>query len=350
MKLAAIAREVAADVASGAARVVTFALLAALIAGGLSLVDVLAIRALVAEARDFRASGAATLILTAEGRIDGDACRALGAIDGVVAAGASRQRPEGLSADALPHAPITVYETTPGFGGVLDASAPGTAVAGEVAEAIGAREGDRVSTAEGPLWVGGIVPPQAEGSRAGLGWSVFLETTGRAPFDECWVLAWPPSDVVRGLLMATAEQGHEAPRLGQLNTSLGSGFDGTAQLEARITSAVPAVAFVALAALGVVSVRLRRLALASDLHAGARRRDIAAIVHAQALCWLAPALLLTLGLTALAVAPEAYGDRMALLTVGARVALASLAGGITGVGAGVATIREHQLLRYFRDR
>lgn len=350
MKFEAVTREVWANVRSGTARIVTLALLGGIVSAGFATADAVSLRRLIADATVFRESGAATLTLIAEGRVDGSACRALGDVRGVTAAGALRRRDAALVATTLPSSPVDAYETTPGFSAVLGSGGQGVVVAVQVAEALGLGGTARMAAAEGDVQIGGTFTYPDDGRRPGFGWAAMIETADDRPFDECWVLVWPQSDAVRTLLPGVASAATEPPQIAQLNSTLGARFDGETRLAERITSWSFALSALLMAVLAFASVRGRRLALASDLHAGARRRDIAGILLLEGAFWLTPVLLTTVGVTALIATPESALDRGALLVQGARVAAGSFAGGCVGLAAGALSVREGGLLRYFKDR
>jgi len=352
VRLDAIARELWAGVLSGTARIVTLTVLATIVSAGLSAADIVLTRRLIADAEAFQQAGAATLTLSAEGQVDASACKALAQVEGVRASGAIRRRALPVVASALPGAPLTAFETTPGFAAVLGSPGTGVVVPDEVADVLGLSEGDRIPTTEGVVEVGGTYPYPDDGRRPGFGWAALIETADTSPFDECWVLAWPQSDAMGSLLLGVLLPGadSERPELGQLNGALGARFDGMALFDGRLTAWAPSLAAALVGVLAFVSVRGRRLSIASDLHAGARRRDIATVMVVEGTTWLTAALILTMGSTAILAAPEALADRGALLVQGARVALASSAAGVAGIVAAVWSVRESHLVRYFKDR
>lgn len=182
MKAAALWREAWRNITSGTTRVVLFATIAAVAGSLLVAAEVLTVRSILDDAKEYRDSGAATLILTAGGRVNGQACTALTQIDGVTAAGAIRESPQKLVLAALPGAPISAFEVTPGFAALLSPArldGPGIAVSEQVASERGVSGGETLSFHDGGYAkVAGAFAYPSDGRRAGLGWAALEPTTG----------------------------------------------------------------------------------------------------------------------------------------------------------------------------
>lgn len=405
MRIDALVREIVADVRSGTARLALLATVVGALGAGLCALDVLTVRGLLHDAATYRESGAAVLTLAAPGGIDGERCRALAQTDGVTASAALRAREQPLIAAALPDAPLPAYDVTGdiarllggGVGGRAESLGAGTpgAVAGVgphgasggAADAIGAAvpsdvadellgrlgpsapaqpNADRatgapsnplgsIATAEGPLLVGSVYAYPADGRRPGFGWAALIPAVDTsAPFDECWISAWPQSDDTRSLLLTAlrpgADAGDDRPELGQLNASLGLRFDGAERFSARLTAWAPLTATILAALLAGTAVWTRRLQIASDLHAGVRRRDVIVILLVETLAWAAAGALLTLGAAALLAAPIGGRDGLALIAGAVPTVLGMPVGALVGAAVVAASIRERHLFRYFKDR
>ncbi len=357
MRLRAVLREVGRDIASGTARFGTFGALLALVVGALVLTDAATVAQQVSAAETFRSAGAATEVLTAEGRVDPAACDALADVPGVAAAGALRSAGGKVRISALPDAPVPAYDVSPGFARVLgseDAGRSGVLLARELADALGASAGDTVATERGAVPIASVFDYPADGRRPGFGYAVLSVMSDRGPFDECWTSAWPQLTNLRGLLLTTLAPGggggDERPQVAQLNASLGSTFTGNAAFLSRPTGlATPAAAAIG-AALGFLSVRLRRLQLASALHAGIARTDVLAIHLLETASWAIAATAIGLGTAAATTQLVPGADQRALLLTVAGIPLAAAAGVLVGAAAAGLTASERQLFRYFKDR
>lgn len=357
MRVDAILREAGRDIRSGTARAVLLCLILAVLGIGLVLTEIVAVRTLLDEAERFRSAGGATLTITAPGRVDGSACDRLGEIDGVRGAGAIRERETEMRASALPDAPFATFETTAAFPGLLvpDAVTPaGLVVSEDVAAELALAVGDPLQTADGRADVAGVYPYPSDGRRGGFGWAVLERVSDDRAFDECWVTAWPVDARLAGLLslalLPADDLAGDPPQVGQLNATLGREFTGPSRFDLRLTAFAPFVA----AGLGVLlawsAVRLRRVELASNLHAGVRRRDAMAVMLLEAAVWALPAAILSAAAGLCASAGVVEPDRFALVLGSLRIAVALLLGAMVGTVAATALVRERHLFAYFKER
>jgi len=357
MTLAAIWREVWRDVVSGTSRTLTFALILAAVVLGLGATDIVTVRALTAAAERFQAAGASIITLDAPGRIDPAACSALASVSGVRAAGAIRAGTESLTPLALPSSTIPVIEVTPSLPEVLrtQIGSAGVILSEQAAQTLTVRPGSELQTSETTATVAGVYGYPEDGRRPGLGFAALVPTTDGEAFDECWVDIWPTSPQTPALLQTTLLPDDETaagqnPTLTQLNTTLGTAFDGRSRFDVRVTRLAPWGVLGIGVGLGYLSVRLRRVPLASALHAGTTRQDLGAVVMLETLSWALPATLLAA--VAIVVATKLGGDLDARHTVvlGSRTAVAGMAGPLLGSTFGYALTRERHLFRYFKDR
>ncbi|WFR68171.1 ATP-binding cassette domain-containing protein [Curtobacterium flaccumfaciens] len=120
MRPGEVAREAWRDIVSGAARAFTASVVLAVLLGCLVGLRTVGVVADVRAAEAYVASGAATTVQRAEGRIDGRTCDALAESGGVVASGALRRLERGVVPAALPGSAVPTYEVT---SGVLGCSA-----------------------------------------------------------------------------------------------------------------------------------------------------------------------------------------------------------------------------------
>lgn len=356
MRISAILREVGRNIASGTARVVTFALLLGALSAGLTMADLTAVRALTDAAARYTASGASVATLTATGRIDGLACEALATIPGVRAAGALRSTEHGITPAALPSSAIPVMEVTPGFPRVVHASHTadtGVVISQQVRDALALEAGHPIVTTTGTAAVAGTYAYPDDGRRAGYGYAALVPVPADDAFDECWVDIWPTSQQTPVLLQTTLRSASidaELPALSQLNTSLGREFDGARAFDERLTRFVPAIALVLGAGLGFVATRIRRVQHASALHAGMARPDLVAIAGLEVICWTAPAIVFSGAVVAVFAATGPAGDMVVATTLGARIAPFAVAGAFAGTLAALVTTRERHLFHYVKDR
>lgn len=309
-------------------------------------------RQLVDRADDFVRSGAAVVIVTAVGRVDGARCDRLVKLPGVTASGALRETSYQLTPVALRSAPIPVSEISPGFPDVVQASTrtAGLLLGPEAIEALGLVPPSPLATSAGPLRVGGHYAYPNDGRRPGLSYAALAPAPVEQPFDECWVETRPAKEVTSPLLTTVlfGGDGGDPPTTAQLNPTRGTSFDGQVLFAARLTRfAGPCAAFLGFA-LGFASVRSRRLSFASALHATASHSDLWRIVGLETLAWVILSAAFVLPITVVIGASLDGGG--ASLVEGLRVALPFWLTGYLGAWSGLATIHERSLFRYFKTR
>ena len=359
MRLSALIHEAARNITSGTTRLTIFGCALALVVGGLTLVDALTIAQQVSLADKFRQAGGATMIITAQSGIDGNACEDLTETLGVNAAGALRESPQRITVSTLPDAPLPLYEITPGFLTVISVPVPSSAglfLSSDIAKSLAVDPGESIETDSGKTQVAATFPYPADGRRPGLGYAALSTADSHKPFDECWATAWPQITNLRALLLTTvaphpdADQGAERPRVSQLNGSLGESPSGDeAFLDRTTRGAAPLTGLIALL-LGYVAIRLRRLQLASALHSGVKRLDLLTMQLVEACVWSVPAVLVGLSAAATATQLVPDGDQHALFLSVLSGSLAGFVGAIIGTAVGTITTSEKHVFRYFKDR
>ncbi|QTX03535.1 hypothetical protein [Agromyces archimandritae] len=356
MRARDIAGEIRRGVASGTARVVLLALMAAVVGIVAVAADLATVRQLTAEAAAFHAAGGSTMIIIAPARVDGEACERLTEVPGVEAAGALRPAST-LATAVLPSAPLTAYDVTPAFARLFDraAAGAGTFLSADAADALGAGPGAAVATAAGDMPVAAVYDYPSDGRRQGLGWAVLRPVTADTGFDECWARAWPPQPQLRAMLAGTlmpAAAGPDAenPEYAQLNAAFGAEFTGHERFLARPTAWAPLMAGGVAALIGFAAVRARRLEFASNLHVGATRGTIMVTALGEAAVWAASAALLVASAVAVLAAGFAPDDVPAVLGEGMKTPMLVFTGALLGTAASLALVRERHLFAYFKDR
>lgn len=356
MRARAIFREAWRNIVSGTARSGTFTLLLTAIATGLVTADLAAVRSIATAADQYQAAGASVVTISAEGRIDGIACEALSSVPGVRETGAFRIGDDGITAAALPSSTIPVLEVTQSFGKLLNAdTVPGVGVviSDQVSEALSLASGDTLVSEEGETTITGVYEYPNDGRRAGYGYAALIPILTDNAFDECWVDMWPASAQTRSLLQLALNPGDNQavqPVLSQLNTTLGTDFDGNARYNDRVTRYAPAASFFLGLGLGYFAVRIRRLHFASALHAGLRKASLAGILVLEVLSWTIPAAIVTACVTAIFAATGHSVDLLANILLASRVVVFSITSPFIGAWAALALTHERHLFRYFKDR
>lgn len=138
--------------------------------------------------------------------------------------------------------------------------------------------------------------------------------------------------------------------ISQLNAVHGKSLDGNGQFRQRITRFAGVCGAIGGVALGLTSVRIRRLSLASALHAGVSHRALLGIVTLETLAWTAASAALTVPIALVAAEMLGEGVAAASLMPGLSAALPLWIGAFAGAWVGVATVKEHHLFVYFKTR
>lgn len=349
MKPRSMLREALRDIATGTAWTRGLAISAVIVIVLSATADLAAINRLTSQAREFNRSGASTWILTSEGKVDAKRCDHLTGVPGVRASGAIRAMSGTIKPVVIPGAPLPVYEASPGFIAVIGAKPQGFGVliGPEASDALGIHGPGTIATASARVPVAGTYAYPNDGRRPGFSYAAVAPSGSDSPFDECWVDTWPVKDVTTALLSTVRVSGAlpEEPALSQLNTTHGKSFNGGELFAGRMTRFSGTFTAVAGCVLGLVSVRLRRLSLASALHAGVSRRALFGIITFETLAWSAFSVALGLPLVMLI----AGGDALTVLP-GVWSTLPIVPAAFAGAWIGVLTVKEDHLFKYFKSR
>ncbi|MGO1342741.1 MAG: hypothetical protein ACTMID_13725, partial [Cellulosimicrobium funkei] len=221
----------------------------------------------------------------------------------------------------------------------------------DAAATLGLGLGDRLSATTGSSRLAGTYTYPRDGRRDGYGYLAVSVTGYRAPFDECWVEAWPMTTDLNPLLFTVLRPGggvDDVPQVQQLNSTLGSGLDGFGLFHERATRFGGLLVGLVAVVVALVAVRARRVELATALHDGMRRRDLWTIVLLESALWAAPAVAVGTAFSLTWFGRD--GDLLVGTVLGARVVLSVLAGSATGVAVALATTHEKDLFAYAKDR
>ncbi|SEA32987.1 hypothetical protein [Leifsonia sp. 21MFCrub1.1] len=346
-------REVWRDLVTGTARARGFAIAAAIIMVLAATAELMSIQQLAEQAQEFDRSGASISIVEDKAKIDGGRCDDLARLPDVRAAGAIRATTETIKPTVLPSAPLPLFDASPGYAAVIgsDPRTAGVLLGAEASEALGISETGMISATSGSVPVAGTYAYPDDGRRPGFSYAAIAPGNSDAPFDECWVHTWPVKDVTSALLGTVRAGGPESdqPKISQLNTTHGESFDGEALFDSRLTRFSGALTATAGFVLGLMSVRVRKLSLASALHAGVSKRALFGIAMMETAVWSAGSMMFGLAIIEL-IAAAVVGGEANVFLAGLFAALPLLPAALAGVWIGVATIKEDHLFDYFKSR
>lgn len=352
MKLKSVLWEAARNVRSNATRSLGWATAFLILVGGVAVLDARSLAAAVADSVEFRDAGAAVQILEAPGNIDPDRCDALAEITGVRSSGAVRDAGT-LTSSTLPSNSFNSFETTIGFYAVLgvrgDTYDP--AASSELAAALGISGGSLT------LSNGQTIPKvdtfnyPADGRSQLLGSALVQPVPPVGNFDQCWAEVWPENpEILNYALFALADASDSDVTQRQLNSTLGTSARSIEILEGRPTRSAPFVAAALGAVLALVSVRSRRLQLASARHSGVSAPSLSLQFSLESLFWGVGGALLSSVLLWFLSYDLAGLETFNIWTY----AWAILGAGVSAVWlsslVGVLLVRESHLFKYFKER
>lgn len=356
VRVGSIASEAWRNLATGTSRAVLWALLVVTLGCALALADAAAVLDVERRSEQLYGSGAATHLLVAANQVSGAACDALAEIETVSAAGALRTTASGVVLASAPSTPVPLSEVTPGLVDLLDieetGAQTGVVLSGAVAEQVLAEGAEDLRLLDGrQVPVLGTYSWPADGRLQALSFASLSPTTSTGAFDECWVTVWPTSAPTVDLLPLALLPGATASDVSttQLNSSLGSDFDGEALVRDRATAGVAGAGACLGLLVGLVGVRLRRLELASARQAGVSRPALVGQVVLETLVWSGAAVVASLALLVLLL----YGrssDPVFLLQVAARPVLSAALAGIVAAAVATSAVRQRSIWRYFKER
>ncbi len=360
----AILSEAWRNITTGTSRVLTFVVLFALTIGTLAVVQARTVVDFMAQARAFRDSGAAIQIVSMTGAIDGAQCDALAELDGIPAAGAIRGG-SALTLAVAPSRQMSAMEVSDGMSSILAWSgngaipaAPGVWVDEDLARELGIQSGSVLPLLDGrDADVAGTYLYPQDGRDTKLSHQILVPVAPTEPFDECWVMSWPDqrsaADVMLlPVLPQPADEGgsRPTPQIRQLNSTWGKEFNGPERFQdlpmLPLTVASACVGLV----LGFVSLRLRRLEIASALHAGVAKMAVALQYIFETIAWTIVGAVPSALAAYVASSIGNTTDRLPAFVPAAIVIAVGLYCAILGAFIAVIATREKHLFKYFKNR
>ncbi|ALJ20521.1 hypothetical protein [Microbacterium sp. No. 7] len=355
MRASFLIQEAVRNALTGTARAGAMFAVAIVATGAVLAADIATIGGIDARAREYRASAAAIRILVADSAVSPAACDRLGELPGFTGAGAVTpldpvQLPA-LGALSIPH-----YEVTDGVADLLGIPVTGEAgvyLSDALAETWGVDAGATLALSQAEVAVlDTFAYPEEDGRDPRLASAIVTIGTPETA-SECWAEVWPtdPSRdaVLRSALIPGAAAAKDA-RTTSANPARGPGFDGQREFADRPTRFAVASLGLVFAVVAAAGTRRRRLELASNLHAGARHRDLVAITVAETVFWAVPAGLLAMAASGWAThlllgRDEGIGSSPYAATIAIAVVSA-----ILGALVPVVPLRESTLFQRFKER
>ncbi|WP_129583325.1 hypothetical protein [Actinomyces mediterranea] len=358
MTVSALARETWRDMMTGTAWTGIWVIVTVLLIGGSVCLDLAVISRALDSASAYQESASNIRVIQTNRAIDGASCHALSRLPGVRGAAAVRSTTSRVRVNVLPSTSLDVYETTPGIRDVIPGragdSASGIVVSQGLAESVGAADAaevliddDEVPFAHVYSW------DENDGRRSGFAYTILAPVPPSGVFDECWVRMWPMNaDIDAYMRLAVIPDGNGQQRvdMSSLNSTLGTTFSGAALYRDRLTAPIVWILAALGALIGIGAVWRRRLEIASDLHAGVWRVDLAAKVAIQAASVAGIALVLSAPVVAAIIVRAPGPDHVSLWRLAAIELGVGLGCLITASLATALIVREEKLFDYFKSR
>lgn len=356
MRLRSVLSEALRNVATGTTRTAALAVAAAALFGFLGILDLTTVTKLIEQSQEFESSGASVYVLRAEGAVSGVACEALRDAGSVRAAGALRPADAKLDLTVFPHSPIDVKEISPAFAQVVGIRRPlgsGVLLSEKLADVLGARAGEELAATAGGVRVDGVFAYPEDGRAPVLEYSAIAPVPATDVFDECWIDLWAGAADARQFLalsLVPSTPPDTAITISQLNSKLGESFNGNQEFRTRPTRWAVAASVVLGLVLGYISIRARRLEIASAIHCGVSRPAQAVQLMVETMIWSGGAILLCAATIVLVNDVGGGMHRGELFWTGFRCAVAGCAASVLAAGLAGISISEKHLLRYFKER
>lgn len=355
MRLRSILSEAYRNIVTGTTRALLLGMFLAAISAGLATADARSIIDMEKKAADFVSSGASVRVMVARETTDAAACERLGAVSGVRSAGALKEADAVVFRTMIAN-PIQAYAVTPGLIEVLggDAATPaGAWIPAQLAATLGVRPGQEMATTAGTLTVAGVYDYPDDGRDSRLNYAALLPQPATGTFDECWADIWPLSEARDDLLysaLAVDTSSTDPVNIGQLNTSLGTRFDGVREFAGRPTRYALHGCVLAGLMLGFVAIRMRRLEIAGALHLAQSRRALLATLLIETAAWSFIAVVLAACALVFGVILWNPADPLSVYMIDIRGPAAAALAALIGAVLALFTIREKHLFGYFKNR
>lgn len=363
IRLREVWREAWRNVSTGATRALLGIGVFVVAIGAIGWFQASSVAGVAREAESFREAGATVQVVALAGRIDGAQCDALSSYPGIAASGAVRSSDE-VRLAASPSTSLPTFKVTPGMAGVLrvkpvgdqDASG-GVWLAGDVADVLavnGSRKAVPLSNGSS-MTASGVFAYPTDGRLPTLAYTLVSPVPAHGVFDACWVEVWPEAVSTFDLLslpVLPPAPGEDAsqPQAQQLNSTLGTQFDAQGRLSKVPAWPMTGAAVLLAAGLGVVLIRLRRLELASALHAGLASTVLVLQVAFETLVWVSVAVAVLLPAEWWIAAHGNPDPALAAFYPAARATVLAAAAILLAAVLQAALTREKHLFRHFKNR
>ncbi|MGN0103188.1 hypothetical protein [Bifidobacterium thermacidophilum] len=322
--------------------------------------------------------------------VDGQACDGLEMVhNGPSLAGAARAA-ESITASSTPGMELPAYEVTPGFIKLLasgqktanassssssssssasssaqqgaastqqevneTADTSGIWISTDVSHDFGLVKGSVMQTNRGDMTIAGVFSWPNDGRDTRFAYAAMIPVSASSgEFTECWAKQWPVSEQTNDLLYSTAIVSGTGGNttVAQVNKSFDSRYNAYSSYKNRMTVWLPYVSLAVGVIAGVISVRRRRLEYAGALHVGQTKGAQLLEMTLETLIWAGLATIACLALLCAYCWRMSTDGWMNIFIAACRIPATGFAGAMAATFLAGLSVRESQLLRFFKSR
>ena len=302
-------------------------------------------------------SGADITTLVASNHINSLSCDKASQSSIIQASGSLRKK-ESIKPLATPRNSITSYEVSSNFSSLLNISYQNTGgiwISQLVADSLKLQIGDFLDTEQGKTVIAGIYQWPHDGRDARLEYAVLIPTISgqNTVMDECWAAAWPYNAYTEKILMNTLMV-DQSDTTGINFSTVHQNSDAKTSMYYLFTHRITRYNWIIAAVLsGVVaflSIRRRKVELASNLHCGVRFSELLLTLYCEQAVWLICAAIISFCIS------RVIGTYIFVTDIGVTqfqsipILMVSVVSIHIATAASLVTIREKKLYKYVAVR
>lgn len=356
MKFKEIASEAWRNLVTGTSKTLTGIGLLTLVIIAMLGMDGRAIHEVFLSQRTIQNSGAATVIVAAQGQVDGQRCASLNEVQGIKGAFALRSGTQRLPIVTLPDSSPPLFDVAGDIattlGGTTSGS-PGVFLSTQLADQLGVSVGGTIPIDSTSQAVTGIFHYPDDGRNSQLAAAATQNVPRVGKFDSCWFTIWPANSTLDSLTHSVLTDGTDPQvvTISRLNQSFGQVASTDQLLAQRPTNYLPIIGSVLAFAITLTLVRSRRVELALALHLGQLRHHQMLQVSIEIFVQIVLAALVGSATLLLVLTPDLTGwEAQWLLSTTCRHVLALAIAALAGTVLGSTTMSSKRLHTWTKDR
>ncbi|KFJ01062.1 hypothetical protein BPORC_1650 [Bifidobacterium porcinum] len=223
----------------------------------------------------------------------------------------------------------------------------------DVSHDFGLVKGSVMQTNRGDMTIAGVFSWPNDGRDTRFAYAAMIPVSASSgEFTECWAKQWPVSEQTNYLLYSTAIVSGTGGNttVAQVNKSFDSRYNAYSSYNNRMTVWLPYVSLSVGVIAGVISVRRRRLEYAGALHVGQTKGAQLLEMILETLIWAGLATIACLALLCAYCWRMSTDGWMNIFIAACRIPATGFAGAMAATFLAGLSVRESQLLRFFKSR